>query len=56
MNPLRNPNANYREGCFFVTFQVAHNKTVFGVVADKKLALNALGRMVFQKANYIEKE
>ena len=46
MNPLRNPNINYRKGWFFITFQVAHNKTVFGVVADKKLILNALGRMV----------
>jgi REP element-mobilizing transposase RayT len=46
MNPLRNPNINYRKGWFFVTFQVARNKTVFGVVADKKLILNALVRMV----------
>lgn len=46
MNPLRNPNINYRKGWFFITFQVAHNKTVFGVVADRKLTLNALGRMV----------
>ncbi len=46
MNPLRNQNINYRKGWFFVTFQVAHNKTALGVVADKKLTLNALGRMV----------
>ena len=48
MNPLRNPNINYRKGWFFVTFQVARNKTVFGVVADKKLTLNALGCMVHE--------
>ena len=56
MNPLRNPNINYRKRWIFVTFQVAHNKPVFGAVADKIPALNAPGRMVFQKANYIEKE
>ena len=46
MNPLCNPDINYRRGWFFITFQVAHNKTVFGVVADRKLTHNALGRMV----------
>lgn len=29
MNPLRNPNINYFKGWFFVTFQVAMNKSVF---------------------------
>ena len=43
MNPLRNPNINYFKGWFFVTFQVAMNKSVFGVISDKKLILNALG-------------
>lgn len=46
MNPLRNQNINYFKGWFFVTFQVAMNKTVFGVISDKKLILNALGEMV----------
>ena len=46
MNPLRNPNINYLRGWFFVTFQVAMNKSVFGVISDKKLILNALGEMV----------
>ena len=46
MNPLRNPNINYFKGWFFVTFQVAMNKSVFGVISDKKLILNALGKMV----------
>ena len=46
MNPLRNTNINYFKGWFFVTFQVAMNKSVFGVISDKKLILNALGEMV----------
>ena len=46
MNPLRNANINYFNGWFFVTFQVAMNKTVFGVIDGKKLIHNALGRMV----------
>ena len=46
MNPLRNRNINYCRGWFFVTIQVAMNKSVFGVIADKKLILNALGNEV----------
>ena len=46
MNPLRNANINYFNGWFFVTFQVAKNKTVFGVIDGKRLVHNALGRMV----------
>ena len=46
MNPLRNPNINYFNGWFFLTFQVAMNKSVFGVISDKKLILNRLGEMV----------
>ena len=46
MNPLRNTNINYFNGWFFVTFQVAMNKTVFGVIDGKRLVHNALGRMV----------
>ena len=46
MNPLRNPDISYFKGWFIVTFQVAMNKSVFVVVSDKKLILNALGEMV----------
>lgn len=46
VNPLRNPNINYFKGWFFVTFQVAMNKSVFGVISDKRLILNALGEMI----------
>jgi len=48
MNPLRNPNINYLKGWFFVTFQVARNKSVFGVISDKKLIHNVLGEMVLE--------
>ena len=45
-NPLRNSNINYSDGWFFVTMQVAQNKTMFGVIADDKCELNALGEKV----------
>jgi len=45
-NPLRNPNINYSDGWFFVTMQVAQNKTMFGVIADGRCELNALGEKV----------
>ncbi|MBR4188799.1 MAG: hypothetical protein IKQ55_02435 [Kiritimatiellae bacterium] len=31
---LRNPNINYRNGWFFVTTQVAHNKCILGALSD----------------------
>ncbi len=45
-NPLRNPNINYADGWFFVTMQVAQNKTMFGVITDGRCVLNELGRLV----------
>lgn len=45
-NPLRNPAINYGDGWFFVTAQVAHNKSQFGVVAGGRCELNELGRRV----------
>ena len=43
---LRNSNINYRDGWFFVTSQVAKNKSLLGVVSENKVLLNALGRKV----------
>ena len=43
---LRNPNINYRNGWFFVTTQVAHNKCAFGAVVGGRCVLNALGEAV----------
>ena len=37
---------NYRNGWFFVTSQVAHNKSIFGVIVGERCELNALGREV----------
>ena len=45
-NPLRNPNINYSDGWFFVTMQAARNKTMFGVIADGRCELNALGLQI----------
>lgn len=45
-NPLRNRNINYADGWFFVTLQVAHNKTMFGVITNDRCELNELGRQV----------
>ena len=45
-NPLRNPKINYRDGWFFVTMQVANNKSVFGAITADGCALNELGRRV----------
>ena len=46
MSTPRNPHINYAEGWFFVTTQVARNKSIFGVVSNKHCALNDLGRRV----------
>lgn len=43
---LRNQGINYRNGWFFVTSQVAHNKCVFGAIVGDKCVLNALGEAV----------
>jgi len=43
---LRNANINYRNGWFFVTFQVARNKSIFGAIVGEHCELNELGRRV----------
>ena len=43
---LRNVNINYRNGWFFVTWQTAHNKSIFGAIVDDRCELNELGRRV----------
>ena len=43
---LRNPNINYRNGWFFVTTQVAHNKCALGAIVGDRCVLNALGEAV----------
>lgn len=45
---LRNANVNYRSGWFFVTSQVAHNKSVFGAIVGDQVVHNDLGREVWQ--------
>ncbi len=46
--PLRNEHVNYSWGWFFVTCQVAHNKSLFGAIVGKELCLNDLGRAVVE--------
>ena len=43
---LRNANINYRNGWFSVTWQTAHNKSIFGAIVDDRCELNELGRRV----------
>ena len=43
---LRNPNINYRNGWFFVTTQVAHNKCILGAIAQDRCILTPLGEAV----------
>ena len=43
---LRNAAINYRNGWFFVTCQVAHNKSIFGAIVGERSELNDLGRRV----------
>ena len=43
---LRNANINYRNGWFFVTWQTAHNKSIFGAIVGERCELNELGRRV----------
>ena len=43
---LRNANINYRNGWFFVTSQVAHNKSILGAIVGEECALNSLGKKV----------
>ena len=43
---LRNANINYRNGWFFVTWQTARNKSIFGAIVGDRCELNELGRRV----------
>lgn len=43
---LRGETINYRWGWFFVSFNVAENKSVFGAIAGESVSLNELGRRV----------
>ena len=43
---LRNANINYHNGWFFVTWQTAHNKSIFGAIVGARCELNELGRRV----------
>ncbi len=45
---LRNPHINYRNGWFFVTSQVAHNKSIFGAIVGDKVVHNELGSKVWE--------
>ena len=43
---LRNAAINYRNGWFFVTCQVARNKSIFGAIVGDRCELNSFGRQV----------
>jgi len=43
---LRSPYIDYCHGWFFVTIQVAHNKSVFGAIVGERCVLNELGEAV----------
>ena len=43
---LRSPHIDYFHGWFFVTFQVAHNKSALGAIVGDKCILNELGEAV----------
>lgn len=43
---LRNRNIDYRHGRFFVTVQVAHNKSLLGAIVGERSVLNELGEGV----------
>ena len=43
---LRNAHINYRNGWFFVTCQVARNKSIFGAIVGERCELNPFGRQV----------
>jgi len=45
---LRNSQINYRNGWFFVTVQVARNKSVFGSIVGERCVLNDFGRAVVE--------
>lgn len=43
---LRNKSINYEEGWFFVTFQVAQNKSLLGAIVEEQCILNELGNAI----------
>ena len=43
---LRNAAINYRNGWFFVTCQVAHNKSIFGAIVGERCELNSFGQQI----------
>jgi REP element-mobilizing transposase RayT len=43
---LRNPNINYRNGWFFVTTQIAHNKCILGAIVRDRFVPTPLGEEV----------
>lgn len=43
---LRNKNINYEEGWFFVTCQVAQNKSLLGTIVEEQCILNELGNAI----------
>ena len=43
---LRNENINYRNGWFFVSCQVARNKSIFGAIVGEQCQLNLFGLQV----------
>ena len=45
---LRRKTINYRYGWFFVSFNCAKNKSMFGAIAGESVSLNELGRRVEQ--------
>ena len=42
----RNPRINYRNGWFFVTCQIAHNKSILGAISDGRFLPSPLGAIV----------
>ena len=40
---LRCARIDYQDGCFFITIQVHHNKSVFGAIVGRECVLNELG-------------
>ena len=43
---LRNAAINYRNGWFFITWQTAHNKSIFGAIVGERCELNNLGHKI----------
>lgn len=52
---LRNKNINYDEGWFFVTFQVAQNKSLLGAIVEEQCILNELGNAIEENIQKLPK-